>query len=198
MRYVALDIETTGLDRKKDKILQLAMVVDEIGGRGNPMPIEDLPTFEGLVHYRRLEGEPAALAMHGEIFGAISRCRFEGDLCEVDLRGRKVATHTAESGLYLAAHHFLKPFAESGPLIAAGKNVAGFDLPFLPGDLRDMFHHRVIDVGSVALGWNPKLWALGKVPGMVELIEPRRAHDALEDARDVVRLLRKYAERLQL
>lgn len=192
MRYVALDIETTGLDRKKDKILQLAMVVDEIGGRGDPMAIGDLPTFEGLVYYRRLEGEPAALAMHSEIFRAISRCKFEGDPCEVDLRGREVTTHAAESGLYVAAHHFLKPLAESGPLIAAGKNVAGFDLPFLPGDLRSLFHHRTIDVGSVALGWNRRFWSGDKVPGLIDLIDPRKAHDALEDARDVVRLLRKY------
>lgn len=67
-------------------------------------------------------------------------------------------------------------------------------LPFLPEKLRRCFHHRVIDVGSVALGVEPSGWREDRISGLSELlsvISNREAtHDALEDARDVVRLLR--------
>lgn len=202
MKYAAIDIETTGLDRDQDQILQVAIVVEDterVGSDGIP-DILALPTFEGVIRHERISGHPFALAMNADLIEVIAKAP-RGPNAEVELRGRTVRIFDNSDELASGAIDFLDATIDTlnGPpyrrdYVAAGKNAAGFDLPFLPGKLRVCFHHRVIDVGSVALGVEASSWREDRIPGLSELlsvISNREAtHDALEDARDVVRLLR--------
>lgn len=195
MKFVAIDIETTGLNKELDHVLQIALVVEDTH---NPhTPVEDLPTFEALIWYDRISGSPFALNMNREIVELLATAR-PGP---VDFRDRRVDVYERLNEALFTAIAWLDMLYDNGKalvkptkFVAAGKNAAGFDLPFLGPDFQKHFHHRVIDVGSVALGANRSgaFWQEDRPPGMRELHEnDEPTHDALEDARDVVRLLRK-------
>ena len=213
MRYVAIDTETTGLDQERDQVLQVAMVFEDTAAPSKP--VDELLYFEGLVYHERIEGHPVAISMNYEIIKTLAWLNTWLDTCmgSVELHGRSVTIYQnikllcAEGLQWLKKVHeepgdakipLLKP--RYGSFVAAGKNAAGFDLPFLPSEFRQAFHYRVIDVGSVALGAELGRWEKPSPPGLRELLdtihgpdEPRGVtHDALEDARDVVRLLRWF------
>ncbi len=192
MKYVALDIETTGLDPQKDQVLQIAFVIEDT--ENTESEVEDLPFFEALIYHERISGHPFALNMNAEIIEALSNNdALHTERGTIDFRGR-------EAGLFGSLHYaiteafdFLSknhPYA-TPKMVAAGKNAAGFDLPFLGRPVQNAFHHRVIDVGNVALGANPLLWKEDHPPGLADLHDRPPTHDALEDARDVIRILRK-------
>ena len=199
MKLISLDIETTGLDRDRDQILQLAMVAEDTADQGR-VPLMDLPFWEGLVYYQRLEGSSIALHMNAEILEALASCDPEyiwdnSHKPRVELRGRMIQVYC---GLQLAladAANWVKEHRASWMPTVVGKNVAGFDLSFLPSSFQHLFHHRVVDVGSVALGACSSWWSEGQIPGLSQLYEAGHegnvVHDALFDARRVLGALRK-------
>lgn len=203
MKYVSIDIETTGLNREFDQVLQLALVVEDTD-KTSGVEVEDLPSWEGLIYHERLSGDPFALRMNSEIIDALC---FDWDDDApgpkvVDFRGRRIRVYrdlelAVDDALdFLAKAHDTKRgvarvIVKRGIYVAAGKNAASFDLPFIGGLFKTCFHHRVIDVGSVALGARGKLWGGNRIPGLADLHDGKVTHDALEDARVVVQLLRK-------
>lgn len=183
MKYVALDIETTGLDRVIDQVLQIALVIEDTE---NPSrPIEELPTWECLIRWPRISGDAYALHMNREIIEAL-----RGDAKVVPLRERHIKVLPTHKEAIWHALGFIGERMEK-KFVVAGKNAAGFDLPFLGEHFTQSAHHRVIDVGSVALGACPDLWFEKYPPSLGRLTGRDVAHDALEDARDVVRVIRK-------
>ena len=78
--------------------------------------------------------------------------------------------------------------------VLAGKNVASFDYQFLPSMIQKFFRHRMIDIGAVALGANVDFWREKQPPAMKDLLGEEAAHDALTDARDNIRMLRKLTK----
>lgn len=205
MKYAAIDIETTGLDRVNDQILQIAIVLEDTGTAAE-REIEDLPTFEALIWHERLSGHPFALNMNREIIEALTAIEWNGDEAEaypktIEFRGHKVRVFPSLDSACKDAIRFLRceygvADAKALPnIIAAGKNAGTFDLPFLAqaldGKFSRIFCHRVIDVGSVALGSNPDYWKKTRPLSMRDLKESDPSHDAVDDARDVVLLLRK-------
>ena len=189
MKYVSIDIETTGLDKEQDQILQIALVVEDTE-TATEVPIIELPHWQCLIKHERISGNLVALRMNAEIIEALSYYK-EG---EAELRGAPIAvygsTHTAtwDALSFVGKHH---PLSQR-KYIAAGKNAAGFDLPFIGGEFQKWFHHRVIDAGSVALGASAELWKEDAPPSLSNLLPVGTCveHDALSDARDVVRAIR--------
>lgn len=173
MKYVSLDIETTGVRPKQDQILQLALVVEDTT---KLMPIEELPYFCCLVKHEEYHGNAYALGLNAWILDIVSGRTNTGSpypiLTEEDM--------VTEANVFLS-FHFPK-----GKINVAGKNAAGFDIPFLPTILSDRFRHRVIDPGSVFVDWNKN-----QLPALGDLLETPVSHDALGDARDVITCLRR-------
>lgn len=184
MKYVSLDIETTGLDPARAQILQVAMVLED---SDRSQPIEELPHFVCLVKPLgdRYVGNAYALALNADLLS--------------QLAGRIPARYPIyDSGQWhLHAWDWLCALGmdpKRSRLTVAGKNVAGFDIPFLPPDVRTWFRHRVIDAGSVMIDWSKD-----RVPSLEDLKGGAVAHDALEDARDVIRVLRRsYGRRSEV
>lgn len=177
MIYVSIDIETTSLVPHPDHILQVAMVKEDTE-LADTVPVEELPYFCCFIDQPEIKGQAYALQMNAWILKLLAKVE-------------KASPHPIYdvTDWQLKALGWLKEQIPSGKITAAGKNVGTFDLLFLPPLIKHLFSHRVIDVGSVFIDWTkPKLPSLGEVLGR----EP--AHDALEDARDVIRALRqKYA-----
>ncbi len=188
MKYVALDIETTGLDPQKDQILQIAMVLEDT--TAPQVHVEDLPTFERVIRHPRLSGDPAALAMNAGLISAMAEYNFEER--RILHLGRKIdVSMNLSSVIYDLNIWFYDHFFDKKPIIA-GKNVGSFDLQFMGEDFRKRVHYRSIEVGSVMLGAEPSRWLEDKPPSLNDLLHDKDvAHDALEDARDVIRVLRR-------
>lgn len=170
--------------------MHVAMVHEDTA-KAEAWEVNELPFFEALIYHERIEGHPYALNMNHELLEAFAD--FDPTVATADLRGRTVPVfEDLESVLDEAKIWLVNCHDHGGPYVAAGKNAAGFDLPFLGREWRREFHHRVIDPGSVALGSQPFRWQHHRVGGLAELNEDNPCpHDALWDARGVVTMLRK-------
>ena len=185
MKYVSLDIETTGLTPKTCYVLEIGALIEDTE---HPLPRNELPTFHAYIWKETYQGEPYALAMNAHIFTKILELRKSGDPSLWILDG--------VSGVSRPFGQFLANNFNGKRAVVAGKNVSGFDLPFLteciPGWAAvATFHHRVIDPGMMYFNpltdmVPPDLKECKKRAGLSELV----THEALDDAWDVIQLVR--------
>lgn len=175
IKYVSIDIETTGLDPDKCQIIEFGAVID------SGYPLDKLPRFRRLMQYERFYGEPHALSMHAVLFEAIAAK--SKDCCHPDYL-------MMEFGNWLVSHGY----SSHEKVVVAGKNFGSFDLQFLRRlDRFDYvkFHHRFIDPGM--LRWSGK----GGIPSLGEMLlglglSTGVGHTAVEDALDVIRVIRHH------
>jgi hypothetical protein len=187
MKYLSLDIETTGLDPETCQILQIAAVLDD-----TEHPLEDAPTFNALLYAPTYTGTPYALAMNMCIFETLARAT-----PGIDIGHRGYSASVSEAWCICSQ---LKCWLEDCDIleeevVLAGKNVAGFDLTFLqklPNWNIIPAFHRVLDPGNLYLRPTDLV-----PPGTDECL--RRAglddsvsHDALDDALAVCQLIRHW------
>lgn len=70
MKYIVIDIETSGLDADNNKILSVAAIAED---SENVLPYKDLPKFHvGVLHYQ-VTGSFEALAINSTLIGNITR-----------------------------------------------------------------------------------------------------------------------------
>lgn len=174
MKYVSVDIETTGLDFKNHQIIEFGAVIDDF-----VTPLEELPTFTKVIYQFRVIGSPEAIVMNHRIFKLMAN----GDDCVF-------IEHLAE-----VFGNWLKKYT-ARVLPPAGKNYASFDERFLqkvPGWNHLPLHRRSLDPGSMY--FDPQKDVV--VPEMQDCLgraglKPTALHEALADALDVVRLIRVH------
>ena len=181
MHYFSIDIETTGLDPLEAQILEFGAVFDDLKS-----PIEELPIFHAYLNHPKLYGEAYALSMHPVIL-------------------RRIATQ--EDGYnYLQPEELPVKFMSwcreytDQKIVVAGKNYGIFDHQFLkrlPGWEDEVkTHHRIIDP---AMFW---LRPEDNVPPDSSTcleragFEANVKHTAVEDALDVIRVVREGMKRL--
>lgn len=179
MKYVSIDIETTGLNPRKDQVLMVAIIVEDTE---NKLPREKLPTFACLCKCGfegvepRYEGTPFALWLNSWIFEALAK--------------NDESKYPIYHDWVPRALEFLEEHFPNQKVIPAGKNVGSFDLQFFPHILKKKFIHRSIDPGSVFLDWN------SNGPESLDSIKHRLGisgevtHNAVDDAWDVIEVLR--------
>lgn len=197
MKYISIDIETTGLNFKKCDIIQFAAVMDDLD---DPKPVEELPKFTAYLTADRYKGETYALSMHGAIFLKIANA-MKNKTTYDEVEG---AHYLRLLDLPFAFRNFLttngmpeNPKTGSISLTIAGKNAGMFDLPFLKKKIKDWqgvyFKHRVLDPASLYFQLGDKdLPDLKKCKERAG-IEGEVSHTAFEDAIDVIKLIRhKY------
>lgn len=187
VRYVSIDIETLGLNIQKCDVIEFGAVIEtmEIDDKGVMfMPIlHELPTFQ--CYFTKDDnlyvGEPYAMWMNQEILKRIADRRPGFTYMPIDMLDECFATWLHEHDM-------------EGRIVIAGKNVQGFDLPFLQrfgfGKMFKM-DHRVIDPGT--LFFDPKLDDVPPSLGTCLLrsgFEPMVKHTAVEDSFDVIRCMR--------
>lgn len=175
MKYVSIDIETTGLNPDACKIIEFAAVYDD-----TDYSLKHAPSFHKLILPNEIRGELFAIQMNGEIFKEIQE-NFNSDLV------------TLEKDLVDKFAHWLGDLNLTKPTFA-GKNFANFDLRFLrrlPGWQNIKHEYRFIDVGSMYLQHTDK-WTVPSLSDCLERanIEKSVTHRALDDALDVCRLIR--------
>lgn len=204
MKYLSIDIETTGLDPSTCDVLEFGALLEDTE---NPAGRENLPTFHKYLWRDVYRGEPYALAMNAHIFQKMIALKKEhgvGHFHDNDKLLIQPEYMWEHFKWWLYSHRKLwagtkfdddKNFFinEIPTLVVAGKNVAGFDIPFvklLPG--MPKFHHRVIDPGMMYFDPRndnvpPDLKECKKRAKLPEHV----SHEALDDAWDVIQLVRE-------
>jgi len=192
MKYLSLDIETTGLHPAQDQILQFGAIIEDT----NDVKFYDkLPKFEFVFLHDRITGSPFAINMTQAIIRHSAAGVPMTDItpCHTSIHGYPNEFIPMFTG-WLASNGL-----GADKINVAGKNVAGFDLLFLkqiPGWSDIKIRHRVIDPAVLYVKWNeddstPDLSTCLSRAGFA----PEVAHDALEDAWDVIRVLRRFYEK---
>lgn len=222
MKYISLDIETTGLDPEFNQILSIGAVIEDTL---NPLPFEELPKFHAVIRRESVYGSIFALNLNKDLIQAMkdySEARTEELKQEVEESFGAKFYH--EDEVVEALFHFcydngLVPFdpdflnkqikvvnGKPYPILTsnmpktylncAGKNFAGFDKKFLEKLPRwkQVFsiRSRVLDPGILFVDWIndesiPSLDQCKQRAGIEGVV----THNAVEDAMDVVMLLRQ-------
>lgn len=222
MIYVSVDIETSGLDSEKHKVLSIGAIIEDTEKK---LPYEECPKFNAIILQNEIVGSPRAITMNKEIISMI------GDYLEGDDETRQnLQTHSDytfyekedvikefywwlnenglghglvnNSGGYIeikdgkhrpAMNNATKPIT----LNVAGKNFGTFDklflqeLPWWQKLIRT--RQRVLDPAILMVDWKndtslPNLTTCKERAGVDGIV----THNALEDAWDVIEVLRKF------
>ena len=187
MKYLSIDIETTGLDPESCQILEVAAILDDLK---NPLPLERLPIFQQYLRYPVIIGQPFALSMHSEILKRLASKDQEeacGTECDPEVLVFRFRRWLEAQGIDLKQS-----------LTPAGKNFGSFDLQFLKrlpewgcSQYGVRLKHRSLDPSI--LYFDPEID--DQLPDSLTCmqragIEGPVAHTAVEDALVVVRLIR--------
>lgn len=195
-KIVSIDIETLGLNPKTCDIIEFGAAIDD-----GVTSIDELPQFhcfvlppsyeidgEDLCFYR---GEPFAMNMNSKIIEKIANRFKEPNNCNF-LNPSDVGEEFAN---WLLNNGFTRNKDGKIKVMAAGKNFANFDMKFLcnlPTFYKHIyFHHRIHDPAQLYFNRQkdddlPSLDTCLKRAG----IDKKVSHNALEDALDVIRVLR--------
>jgi hypothetical protein len=221
MKYISIDIETTGLDPEKCDVLSIGAIIED---SANPLPYEECPKFHAAILRHELYGSPRAITMNAELIANIgaymepatptSREELEKETGMIFLQPEEVVEAFYEflflngivdnadftgphklgrSGKSVPAlHSKMKPVT----ITCAGKNFSTFDKLFLEKLLRwkqaIRIKQRVLDPAILYVDWKededlPNLNKCKERAGINGLV----THNALEDAWDVIEVLRK-------
>lgn len=199
MKYISLDIETTGLDRELDQVLEIGAIIEDTN---NPLSFKESPKFHAIIKHDRYSGGAFAINMNQRIFKIHADrilIRDEDEKILYDDKHNICRVDEIARDFYNWLYAELKPNVTYGEKIVAtvaGKNFAGFDSPFL-GKLPEWnkffrFRHRVLDPAS--LYWNAILDT--ELPSLEKCLEraglpTEVTHDAVEDSWQVIEVLRK-------
>lgn len=179
---ISLDLETTGIE---GQIIEFAAVIED-----RTKPVEELKFYHTFVLQDRYDFEIIAAQMNRRVIDAIADFH------------KGIGNPESFTPIDHLQTRFDRWMREHGHVLNdevtfTGKNFATFDLRFLlPAkvfDGRVKMHRRVLDPGSMY--WIPELD--GDKPPNTETCLKRAGldsginHDALEDARNVLRLIRK-------
>ena len=75
MKYVSIDIETSGLDHEKNCILSFGAIIEDTQKK---LPYEECPKFNAIILQREIIGSPRAITMNKNIISMIAEY-LEGD-----------------------------------------------------------------------------------------------------------------------
>ncbi len=192
MRYVSLDLETSGPDPLRHQVLELAVVVEDTK---RPRPLAELPSFRRLLRYPELTGTAGALALNVRLLTEMADTK-DGPAAPAD--------HCTPPELlpqlrdFLLAQNFRPDPKGRVRFVMAGKNVASYDLLFLrqlPGwGTLVRSEPATLDPAAFYLNWHKdsRLPSLSICKARAGQTDTTVAHEALADALDVVRLLRPF------
>lgn len=220
MRYVSIDIETSGLNPEKNKVLSIGAIIEDTE---NLLTFEEIPKFNALVLQNEIVGSPRAITMNKEIISLMGDY-LEGTTEARELLKTKSGYQIFEEDEVVKAFFdflFMNGFgydimtsaqqvrfslgkgslpvfgSNTKPITinVAGKNFATFDklflesLPWWKKLIR--IRQRILDPGILFVNWKddesiPSLNECKKRAGIGGIV----THNALEDAWDVIELLR--------
>jgi hypothetical protein len=225
MKYLSIDIETTGLDSVFNQVLSIGAIIEDTE---NPLPFEQCPKFHVAILRDQIVGSIYAINMNADLIETINSYQTAVDQDEKnDIVNYTGMQFMKEEDVALAFYYFLYENGMSGwesfkmavnencwiekngkkyPVIGAikkpavitvaGKNFGTFDKLFLERLPRWQqfirIQQRIIDPSMYYINWKedknlPSLLTCKERAGIEGVV----THNAIEDAWDVIQLLRK-------
>ena len=191
MKYISIDTETTGLDEKSNDIIQLAMVFEDTNTN---LPIEVLPNLNIFIEHDELNFQKGALNMHVKT-GLLKRY-LNGVRMNFSNAMKKVIKWLSSLG------YERDDYNDKFKIVIAGKNYNSFDKRFLHenDEWSENIQEYVRTLDPAILYMN---WENDEVPpSLAKCLKRARVsfaddvtHDALEDARDVIKVIRAAKNR---
>lgn len=230
MKYISIDLETTGLDPERFRILSIGAIIEDTT---DPKSFEEIPKFHVGILQKEVIGSLFAIDMNRDLISTISKYqnakteeekfsieqktgmkfleqdeaimeffRFLWDHMMTGLKSREIESLFTGDLPRQIVNGKIYPSPYEGMSIThlnvAGKNFGTFDKLFLEKiplwNLLFKIRHRIIDPSILFVDWNsdsslPQLSRCKERAG----IKGEVTHNALEDAWDVIQLLRtKY------
>lgn len=190
MKYLSIDLETTGLDESWCQVLEIAAVLADTNDKTTP--VESLPTWTCRLWHKRIQGEPYALWLNAELIKDMDRAR-------KDVEFATAHRYMHPEKVFWTLDEWVKNElgSEYKKIAPAGKNYGTFDSRFLwalPAWCREqLLHRRALDPAAAFIlpgdERPPDLKTCIERAGLTDWDESKH-HKAVEDARVVVRLLR--------
>jgi oligoribonuclease len=200
MKYISIDIETTGLDPETCQILQIGLVIEDTN---DPSPIEDLPKLNIIVEHQVYSGQATAISMNSKLFKILGGLQNLNK--EERLEYKKLHNIFPVGTVSKAIHAWLLnnwiETTDTGAISinAAGKNFATFDKLFLEKlpswSSNIQIKQRVIDPAILLTDWlyDKSMPNLGTCMNRCKL-DGEVTHDAVQDAIDVIRVIRSVTD----
>ncbi len=215
MIYVSIDIETTGLDPLSNNVLSIGAIIEDTTKK---LPYDECPKFNAIVLNKQLQGSPRAITMNKEIISMIGEYLEGTDEVRETLNNNSGYKFYEEDEVVKKFFIFLLDNnvidnewtnnwksggkdinSNSRPVTinVAGKNFGTFDklflqeLPWWQKLIRT--RQRVLDPAILCVDWNNDT-ALPSLTQCKERtnVEGIVTHNALEDAWDVIQVLRNF------
>jgi hypothetical protein len=217
MKYVSIDIETSGLNHDMNHVLSIGAIIEDTN---NKLPYEELPKFNAIVLQNNIQGSPRAVTMNQEIISLMGDYLEGTDEVRKSLNSNSGYEFYEEEDVVKEFYKFLwsNGFAtldspsthvngKLTPIIdgrtkpitlnVAGKNFGTFDrlflveLPWWQKLIRT--RQRVLDPAILCVDWEndtslPSLTTCKERMNVEGIV----THNALEDAWDVIEILRKF------
>lgn len=221
MKYVSIDIETTGLDRDKHQVLSIGAIVEDTELK---LPYDQIPKFYGIILRHEISGSPRAITMNKDIIEMIGayiegkpevktimeqkygkvfyneddiipdfyRFLYRNGMGKFDPMFLAERTDLIDGIRYPLINGKTKPIT----INVAGKNFGTFDGVFLKSlpwyQKLISVRQRILDPAILCVDWKndealPNLTECKKRTGVEGIV----THNALEDAWDVIEVLRK-------
>lgn len=188
MRYVSLDLETSGPNPQRHQVLELAAVIED---SRHPLPLAELPAFRRVVRHPEYVGTAGALALNARLLVELAEKTPNPERCAPD----ELLPQLRE---FLLRHGFRPDKKDCVAVTMAGKNIASYDLGFLKelagwGTLVRA-DPAMLDPAAFYLNWrkDSRLPSMTICKARARFDDHAVAHEALADALDVVRLLRPF------
>lgn len=191
MKYVSIDIETTGTDSQSNQILEFGAIIEDTELK---LPYEKCPKFHKIIWHDCIVGHPVALGMNGELIKEIAT--------EQEKRKNLGFEYAAKYDFLIDGSELAQKFASFlhackiyGKFTAAGKNFASFDRQFIL-NLRNseliQLHYRSIEPSMFYIDWKKD----ETVPDSMTCkkrarLKEQMLHRAMNDAWDMILLLRQ-------
>lgn len=198
MKFISIDIETTGLDPQKNQILEFGAVAIDTSC-GNASYVDN---FRAVFIHKELTGNPIALTMNKDLISEINEILkikdFDYDEYNSDHSANILARNSDEFQAYF--DQWLGSIGFTERLTLAGKNLASFDLKFIEAaGIKIKYRHRMIDPAILYVDWPtdetlPDLQQCLDRAGIVKNV----SHTSIDDALDVAELvLKSYARKME-
>jgi oligoribonuclease len=213
MIYISIDIETSGLDHEKHKVLSIGAIIEDTEKK---LPYEECPKFNAIVLQNEITGSPRALTMNKDLIAMIGEYLEGSDDIRFNMDTILNYSFYKQDDVVKKFYEFLwvngygdaipnqllvtsRIDSNSKPITinVAGKNFGTFDklflqeLPWWQKLIRT--RQRVLDPAILMVDWKndkslPNLTQCKERAGINGIV----THDALEDAWDVIEVMRKF------